>query len=448
MFYTDKSPYHTLKNTLESTLRVDDPQPNKSMQNTPVQDTKPYQALLSHTHFWLRFPPAIEAEYQPYLASFFVQANNRFLFLGIFIYLSFFLFDYVVYTDYFFWLFVARLCVILLLAIFLLFLYKNKPLFDNNMIGTTIGVCLCVTQVVIGSFILPLPLNSLYSAGIIPIFIYALVVLRYNFTYTTFFCVFLCIAHGIAMLNVVLNAETNMAYSQVLTVAAISTFIMLVMMACFGMYLVYSIEWLTRKNWLQMQIVQKESEHSKRLSQEMQVLSETDGLTGLKNRRFFDVQLAKQWQLCAEEQAALSLILLDVDWFKSYNDMYGHLAGDVCLQKLAKTIRSHEKLNTQMTCRYGGEEFVILLPHTQSEAALEIAKSIRTRIEAMQIPHEVSPFHVCTASIGVGSIIPKLLKSQHETSLEITALIHKVDKALYQAKALGKNRVHVAQISD
>ncbi|MBD1923790.1 diguanylate cyclase [Microcoleus sp. FACHB-831] len=172
-------------------------------------------------------------------------------------------------------------------------------------------------------------------------------------------------------------------------------------------------------------------------NQQLQRLATLDGLTSLANRRKFDEYLDAEWRRMAREKTPLSLILCDIDFFKRYNDNYGHPAGDECLQKVACAIRSAVKRPADLVARYGGEEFAAILPNTDLAGALKVAEEIRSRVGGLEIVHAFSSVkqHV-TISLGVASIIPG-----HDTSVKM--LIALADKALYQAKAEGRDGVSV-----
>ncbi len=170
-------------------------------------------------------------------------------------------------------------------------------------------------------------------------------------------------------------------------------------------------------------------------NQALQCLATSDSLTQVANRRRFDEYLDQEWRRMAREQALLSLILCDIDCFKSYNDTYGHQAGDDCLQQVARAISRHVKRPADLVARYGGEEFAVILPNTNAEGAVHVAEFIRSEVKALEIVHANSqPSGYVTLSLGVASTIPC-----HE--LSCATLITVTDKALYQAKAEGRDRV-------
>jgi diguanylate cyclase (GGDEF)-like protein len=165
-----------------------------------------------------------------------------------------------------------------------------------------------------------------------------------------------------------------------------------------------------------------------------------DGLTGVHNRRFFDERVAAEMGRASRNRSALSLVMLDVDFFKRFNDRYGHQAGDDCLRRVANTLRDSLMRAGDHIARYGGEEFVCLLPDTGFVGAMQIAEQIRHEIIGLQIVHEdssVAPF--VTVSLGVGTKPEKVSGSANE-------LISVADAQLYKAKALGRHRIEGAEI--
>ncbi len=160
-----------------------------------------------------------------------------------------------------------------------------------------------------------------------------------------------------------------------------------------------------------------------------------DGLTGIANRRFFEECIDKEWKRAQRNKKPVSLILLDIDAFKAFNDQYGHPAGDECLQKVAKALEKTLKRPADMVARFGGEEFAVILPDTEHKGAAVLAEKVRKAIEDLNIPHSYSPVHSSvTISLGIATMTP-------EKNEVAETLIHFADKALYRAKLKGRNRV-------
>ncbi|PSB01796.1 diguanylate cyclase domain-containing protein [Merismopedia glauca] len=173
-------------------------------------------------------------------------------------------------------------------------------------------------------------------------------------------------------------------------------------------------------------------------NQELDRLARLDGLTQLANRRCFDEYLAAQWQILLQEKQPISLIIADVDYFKAYNDTYGHQAGDLCLCAIARVISKATRKTGDLATRYGGEEFAVILPHTHLEDAIKVAQRIRTDIEELQLPHISSQVsQQVTLSLGIATMIPN-------PELSPAQLITIADRALYQAKLNGRDRFVIA----
>ena len=172
-------------------------------------------------------------------------------------------------------------------------------------------------------------------------------------------------------------------------------------------------------------------------SNQFKTLAERDALTRLANRRRFDEALQRSWMEGLRSSQALSLILCDVDYFKLYNDHYGHSLGDECLMQVAQVIQQSTVLGSGLAARYGGEEFVVLMPKATSEEALAQANQIRERLMALQLPHEASKIgDYVTLSLGVATLMPTM-------TLPMGALVEQADVALYAAKQSGRNRAKV-----
>lgn len=176
--------------------------------------------------------------------------------------------------------------------------------------------------------------------------------------------------------------------------------------------------------------------------QELQRLSSVDGLTGLNNRRQFDLSLQSEWQRAQRDSEELSLLMVDIDYFKQYNDKYGHLGGDDCLRMVSALMREAVHRPSDLVARYGGEEFAILLPDTPSQGAQHLALKIAAELAQLKYPHASSPLDgFLTLSIGCATCRPK-------PGCLADMLVATADKALYKAKAMGRNRLMVAAIED
>lgn len=166
----------------------------------------------------------------------------------------------------------------------------------------------------------------------------------------------------------------------------------------------------------------------------LEALSVTDELTGLYNRRFFNDQLHLEWSRGIRSNEPLALILLDIDYFKQYNDRYGHIAGDECLKSVARVLQHSLLRSSDITTRYGGEEFCILLPNTTLEGAFKVADRIRFAMARLEIPHDGSEISsLLTLSDGIACMVPSSQTNPSE-------LISLADDALYKAKELGRNK--------
>lgn len=172
----------------------------------------------------------------------------------------------------------------------------------------------------------------------------------------------------------------------------------------------------------------------KKVEAQLLDLSNRDGLTGLHNRRFLNENIEREWYRLRREKKPLSVIMFDVDFFKLYNDHYGHQGGDECLKEVAGRLRKQVKRASDILARYGGEEFAVVLPGTPAVGAGYVAESLREGVDSMKLPHEKSPFGHVTLSVGVATLVP-------DNDHEFADLFNMADEALYAAKEAGRNRV-------
>jgi diguanylate cyclase (GGDEF)-like protein/PAS domain S-box-containing protein len=178
-----------------------------------------------------------------------------------------------------------------------------------------------------------------------------------------------------------------------------------------------------------------------RLNRKLEEYSFTDGLTAVANRRMFDLSIEREWGSAHRECRPLSLIMFDVDYFKEYNELYGHLGGDECLKRIAQLLASAAGRSRDIFARFGGEEFVLLLPETDAKSAISLAEKCHQLINDEMIPHRGSKLGAyLTVSQGVATITPSVKDS-------VNGFVARVDWLLYQAKQQGRNRV-VADINE
>jgi len=185
--------------------------------------------------------------------------------------------------------------------------------------------------------------------------------------------------------------------------------------------------------------LQKAALHER--ARHLEELTVIDALTGVPNRRAFDAALEREWTRAIRAKKAIAIALLDIDWFKLYNDAFGHPQGDACLQQIARACKASVVRATDCFARYGGEEFALVIPDSEGRSAAKIADRLRAAVELLAIPHEGVPRGVVTVSIGVASIVPKRGQNHRE-------LVENADRALYRAKGTGRDRIIVYDPTD
>lgn len=205
------------------------------------------------------------------------------------------------------------------------------------------------------------------------------------------------------------------------------------------MFVVSLAEDQYRMSFLKSVLLEYEAGEVQRLNQTLETLARMDSLTGVANRRHFDEVLIREWERCKRDRAPISLILLDIDHFKTYNDAYGHPAGDDCLTRVAMAVSSVMRRTSDMVARYGGEEFVIVLPNTDEDGAADVAARLVAAVDSLGLEHKASSIspHV-TISVGVATVVPTPRLSRNQ-------LLDAADAALYEAKKAGRHRYVVSR---
>lgn len=208
-----------------------------------------------------------------------------------------------------------------------------------------------------------------------------------------------------------------------------------------GMGIAYIIEHRERAMFLQGLLLDIDKAETDILNANLEKLSREDALTGLANRRYFDERLNMEWNRCIREKKPLSVILMDIDFFKQYNDLYGHLAGDHCLTQVARALKQEASRPAELVGRYGGEEFILLYPNIDATQIKNTLVRIQQRIVSLDIPHKGSTISKCvTASLGSATVYPV-------KELSPERLISEADQMLYKAKKSGRNGWFNTQIS-
>ncbi|MEI7430236.1 MAG: diguanylate cyclase [Betaproteobacteria bacterium] len=200
---------------------------------------------------------------------------------------------------------------------------------------------------------------------------------------------------------------------------------------------VYPLKGLQLRNSQLENLVDERTRALEEANFRLELLSNTDGLTGVANRRSFDLVLEQEWNRAQRSGIPLALIMLDVDHFKSYNDHFGHLAGDDCLRALTQVMLKEVRRSGELVARYGGEEFVVLMPDSTLHQAREAAERIQQAVWLLALPHSGTPAGMVTFSFGVAILNPSLSHLPEE-------LVRQADLALYRAKGSGRNRIELA----
>jgi diguanylate cyclase (GGDEF)-like protein len=191
-----------------------------------------------------------------------------------------------------------------------------------------------------------------------------------------------------------------------------------------------------------MQRIAAMRQQLQRANRKLELISMQDGLTGLANRRYFDMQFSTEMKRAIRSQLPLSVVMCDIDHFKHYNDKYGHQMGDECLKDVANAMQKIIRRPSDVLARYGGEEFVIILPETRLKNAFSIAQTLCLAVEATKIEHNYAGSQYLTLSVGAASITPVRQSNIEE---QCYTLLQLADQALYEGKSLGRNRAFCAE---
>lgn len=388
--------------------------------------------LLDKGFPWMRFPGSLE---QQFLLDVAEARRKHFVIssvIALLIYNGFLVADYLMARDVF-WL-AVQIRILFFSPLALLFIYliqRQRGAFIHSLPTASLEVIVVSGGLIAATslaFILSetrSPLAPYYHVGFCVVVLYGNVVQRLRFWYATIFSVALL---GIHVAGIVLLGSFPPRLLWPIVSMVLSSVV-------FSLTANYVMERDERKRYLLTLRERGVVRELTRAHERLQELSRVDALTGLYNRRHFQEYLQQVWERAQYDGSSVSILMVDVDHFKKYNDRYGHPAGDECLSQIAAVLQSTLRRPQDLIARYGGEEFIAVLPATDASYAMAVAERVRVAVEALQMRHESSSAsHFVTVSIGVVSCKADFL-------LKSAALISTADQALYQAKHEGRNRV-------
>lgn len=396
------------------------------------QQINRYQGLLTKGFSNLRFPNDIEKDYRWRSNASFIKSSRGILSFGILLYLAFGFADYALgqaQADTL-WFFRVIISGAMLIGVVLVF---NRQLIRWVVILTSLGMIVIGLSVIGFMGLLEEPYSYAYHLGMIPWQVFILIALRSYLRAIVACSLIVFFTYIVFALNKDFTPyipEVDQLVNDMLPIY----FIFWGLLIAMGIYLGYFMEQSSRIDYVKNRLLALDAQRLTLLSDELRLLSTTDGLTGLSNRRHFEERFESEWRRALRAQDSICLIMIDIDYFKNYNDHYGHQAGDQCLKEVSDLFKSYAQRSGELAARYGGEEFILLLPRMPITGAERIAESMCRKIEHLNIEHLGSVEKKVTVSIGVAAKIPQL-------DSDIDDLLKEADHALYQAKANGRNCV-------
>lgn len=382
--------------------------------------------LINSRMYLVRFPSKLEQQYSRQYKN---EAAREFrvrglIILGLYLYLSAGIYQILAAAEVKSWLMLYGWVGVIVFAAWILSLFKQfSQWFDlYTCAGSSLAIAIsfAMTGILDGGG------NVLYHAALM----YAVVII-YGFVGMRFYTATLAgWSGGVIGLLITVHFNGQLEWTLLQRTYTFSSFL--------GMCLAYATDHQHRENYLQSCLIELTRLKMVDQARQLETLSQRDALTGLANRRHLDEVITSEWNRSIRYRTPLTVMMIDIDYFKPYNDTLGHPEGDRCLKIIADNIAKTAARSGDLAARYGGEEFLLLFATTDREHAIKQAERLVQLIHELAIPHPASPVsaHV-TVSIGVASTIPQL----HEQS---TDFIKKSDSALYQAKTAGRNRFVVA----
>ncbi|RMF16781.1 MAG: GGDEF domain-containing protein [Gammaproteobacteria bacterium] len=370
----------------------------------------------------LQFPPELEALFASTFRNSNYTINRIYAVAGAFVLVCFLIADRLVIpqlVEQTLWLRASGAAFVLMVAALSHFRIF-RPLF-HALLG--IGALAIHLSIIAIGVLAAQAGNYHYQTGAIISLFYALAVLRLPFNAVFPLALILWMLQILGM-----HAFMQLPTHQFVELAFVNSFVVVI-----SLLVSYRYEYETRRNFLQQLLLKHEQSALQAAEKHLMEQALLDPLTQLANRRAFNQFMDREWRRARRDGLPFTLIMIDVDNFKAYNDHYGHQAGDACLTELARCFEGFARRGADMAVRFGGEEFALVLPDTDAVAAAEIAHRLVRQVEALGLPHERAPEGVVTISAGYATVIP-------DEHLDYEALISRADEALYKAKRTGKNR--------
>ncbi len=402
------------------------------MKNKEKDNSKEKELLekeLKKSFFNLKFSKEIEGKFREYLYSQMKDFMQFSILLGIAIYFLFGLLDYVVYHDVYKTLFFYRYIIggpPLILVSYLIMKSKTEK---QIQILFTVSLIIAGLVIVAMMAFLNDPTQR-YYAGLTIVMLYAYIAVGLRFRYTLFIGWSLIVIYFVLAFFVKRPDESFF----------ISNFFSLIFFNLIGMISSFWYEKSQRKMFILSSLVELERKELREANKKLKELSITDHLTKLPNRRYFREFFSREWKIAARNESSVSAIMIDIDFFKRYNDALGHQRGDMVLRKVANALKSITRRGGDLVARYGGEEFIVILIGISSKAALKLAEKMRKSVEDLKIIHPDSSISkYITISLGVSTIVPA-------NDIDCDDLVKAADEALYEAKRKGRNRVEKKEV--
>lgn len=381
---------------------------------------------------WLKFPQWLEGEYIQHRNKEFLATAKITLLIGIVFYMVMGAFDNALGQERGSLLLSIRGGVAFGLTLGL-FIILNTEFKQKIVELAGVGIFIVSSSVLLFIYLIDEPYSYIYHFGLIPMQVYVLIVYRNSFRATLYLSLSLLVSfivfsksHTFLPSDSVIDDLYQFAWPLFVVFWAI--------MIGMGLFLTYNLELSSRLDFVKSRLLELDGQRLLELSKKLHILSTTDSLTALANRRHFESCLDAEWRRARRVGNELTVVMIDVDFFKPYNDKYGHVAGDDCLVRVAEVLLHNTQRSGELAGRYGGEEFILLLPGCSEEQAVLVADRVREQIEELHIESANPHNEFVTVSLGLAVVIPNDRISQDQ-------LVKMADSCLYKAKEGGRNKV-------